>query len=42
VITSEKTIREGETVGRSEAEKVRVNYAPSMFDANTTVMRLEF
>jgi len=41
VIMSEKTIREGETIGRSEAEKVRVNYAPSMWDANTTVMRLD-
>jgi hypothetical protein len=41
VIMSEKTIREGETIGRSEAEKVCVNHAPSMWDANTTVMRLD-
>jgi hypothetical protein len=41
-IASKKTIREGETIGRSEAEKVRVSYAPSMWDRQTTVMRLDF
>ncbi len=41
VITSSKTIRDGETIGRSEAEKVRVSYAPSMSDSGTTVMRLD-
>jgi hypothetical protein len=42
VITSKKSIQAGETIGRSEVEKVRVNYAPSMWDAKTTVMTLDF
>lgn len=42
VLTSEKTIEDGETVGRSEDEKVRVSYAPSMLDSQITVMQLDF
>lgn len=42
VITSGKTIQEGETIGRSEGEKVRVSYAPSMWDAKTLAMHLDF
>jgi hypothetical protein len=42
VITSEKTIQNGETIGRSEEEKATVQYVPSMLDSNTTVMQLDF
>jgi hypothetical protein len=41
-ITSNKAIREGETIGRSEAEKVRVSYVPSMWVSSITAMRLDF
>ena len=42
ILKSDPNIRDGHTVGRSEAEKIRVTYAPSMFDSNITVLRLEF
>ena len=42
VLTSEKMIREGETIGRSESEKVKVSYAPSICDSEITAMRLDF
>jgi hypothetical protein len=42
LLTSEKMIREGETIGRSESEKVRVSYAPSVCDSEITAMRLDF
>ena len=42
VLTSEKTIQDGETIGRSEDEKVRVSYTPSMWDASITAMQLDF
>ena len=41
-ITNSKTIQDGETVGRSESEKVAVSYAPSMWDSSITVMKLDF
>jgi len=42
VLTSDKTIQDGETIGRTEEEKVQVTFAPSMWDAETTVMQLDF
>jgi hypothetical protein len=42
VIMSDKTIREGETIGRSETEKVQVTYAPSMWNSDTAVMLLDY
>lgn len=42
VLTSGKTIQAGETVGRSEDEKVPVTYGPSMWDPETSVMILDF
>ena len=42
MLTSEKMIREGETIGRSESEKVKVSYAPSVCDSQITAMRLDF
>ena len=34
-------VRDGHTVGRSEAEQVRATHAPSMLDGRMTVLRLE-
>ena len=42
VLMSEKMVREGETIGRSESEKIKVSYAPSMCDSAITAMRLDF
>jgi hypothetical protein len=42
VITSEKAIQNGETIGRSEEEKATVQYVPSMLDPSVIVMHLDF
>ncbi|MBN1916285.1 MAG: DUF4261 domain-containing protein [Verrucomicrobia bacterium] len=42
VIAGDVRIADGDTVGRSEAEKVQATHAPSMWDANATVLRLDF
>ena len=42
IITSNPNIQDGHTVGRSETEKARAAYAPSMWDSAITVLRLDF
>ena len=42
ILTSGKTIQDGETIGRSAEEKVSVSYGPSMWDSKITAMRLDF
>ncbi len=42
IITSNPTIQDGHTLGRSEMEKIRASYAPSMWDSAMTVLGLEF
>lgn len=42
VITTNPTIEDGQTVGRSETEKIRATRAPSMWDSTITVLRLDF
>jgi hypothetical protein len=42
IITSHAEIRDGETVGRSETERIRATHAPSMCDSAVTVLRLDF
>ncbi|MGE3166974.1 MAG: DUF4261 domain-containing protein [Planctomycetota bacterium] len=41
LIKDEEQIEDGETVGRSDTEKVRVRHVPSMFDSNRKVLFLE-
>ncbi len=42
IITTSPKIVEGHTVGRSETERIRATYAPSMWDPTITVLRLDF
>lgn len=42
MITRNPTIRDGHTIGRSEAEEIPATSAPSMWDSTITVLRLEF
>jgi hypothetical protein len=42
LITSNPRIDSGETIGRSQAEKIPATRAPSMFDATITVLRLDY
>ena len=41
VVSQGSLIPEGETVGRTEAEKLPVAYVPSPLDANKRVMKIE-
>jgi len=41
VLTSGNEVRDGDTFGRLETERIRVTYAPSMWDKARLVMRLE-
>jgi len=42
IITKNANIRDGHTVGRSEAERIQATHAPSMWDSKITVLRLDF
>ncbi len=42
VLSREAVIRDGHTVGRNEEEKVPAAHAPSMWDSQMTVLRLDF
>jgi hypothetical protein len=42
VLTSRATIKDGDTFGRSEKERFRITYSPSMWDASKKVMKLNF
>lgn len=42
LITSRLTIEDGQTLGRSETEKVQATHAPSMVDPTIEVLRLSF
>jgi hypothetical protein len=42
VLLSDQAILDGETIGRSEEEKVGVSYGVSMLDPDRKVMRLAF
>jgi hypothetical protein len=42
MLTSGKTLKDGDTFGGPETERVRVTYGPSTRDKSRTVMRLEF
>jgi hypothetical protein len=42
IITRNPKIDDGHTIGRSETEKVKAVYSPSMWDSKVTVLRLDF
>ena len=42
IITSNPRIEDGHTVGRSDAEKIRAEHGPSMWDQKKTVLKLDF
>jgi hypothetical protein len=42
ILTSGATIKDGETIGRSTDEKIKVQHKPSMWDKKRTVMELAF
>ena len=41
-LTSPNKVKDGDTIGKSATEKIKVTYGPSMFDKNKTVIILKF
>jgi len=42
ILSQDKSIGEGETVGRTNDERIKVSHGPSMFDEDQRVMRLDY
>jgi Domain of unknown function (DUF4261) len=42
ILSQDKSIGEGETVGRTSDERIKVTHGPSMFDEGQRVMRLDY